>query len=168
MEREHFMQSAARTLGLSTEAVRESLKRAPKLPDAISGTTLQKPAAYSVRTPRELREEQILSVLHAYPETPLANRVKSEYFRISEAKLLPEVELPEPALFLAEQIFGEEPSEDAADELLYAFEEAVIREAYQEAVKNLRKAEAAGDAVAIENAQAVCAKLSARLASFAR
>ncbi|MFZ3043694.1 MAG: DNA primase [Minisyncoccia bacterium] len=168
MEREHFTQSAARALGLSTEAVRESLKRLPKLQDADSGTNIQKQATYSVRTPRQSREEQLLSVLHAYPETPLAKRVKSEYFRISEAKLLPEMVLPEPALFLAEQTFGEEPSEDAADELLYAFEEAVIREAYQEAVKNLRRAEAAGDAAAIGNAQAVCAKLSARLAELGR
>ncbi|MCR4276092.1 MAG: hypothetical protein NUV90_01780, partial [Candidatus Parcubacteria bacterium] len=103
------------------------------------------------------------AVVHAYPKTPLANRVKMEYSRITEAELPPTIELPEPALFQAEQTFGEEPSEDAADELLHAFEQAVIREAYQEAVANLRRAEAAGDVVAIADAQAVCTKLSARL-----
>jgi len=170
MEREHFMQSAARTLGLSTEAVRESLSRLPKNVGAASqGSTLAQNSQGRTlrnRSAREKREEMLLSVLHAYPETPLAKRVKLEYFRISEAKLLPEMVLPEPALFLAEQTFGEEPSEDAADELLYAFEEAVIREAYQKEVNNLRRAEAAGDAAAIESAQAACAKLSARLAAF--
>ena len=164
MEREHFMQSAARSLGLSVEAVRESLKRLPKLQQAAVSSPVQGAAASPARSPREKREEMLLAVVHAYPETPLANRVKSEYSRITEAKLLPSIELPEPALFIAEQTFGEEPSEDAADELLHAFEEAVIREAYQEAVMALRRAEAAGDAVAIANAQATCAKLSARLA----
>ena len=66
----------------------------------------------------------------------------------------------------AEQTFGENPGEDAADELLSAFEEAVIREAYQEAVANLRRAEASGNASLIEDAQNRCAKLSARLAAF--
>ncbi|MFA6519860.1 MAG: DNA primase [Candidatus Paceibacterota bacterium] len=163
MEREHFMQSAARSLGLSVEAVRESLKRLPKLQEAQSGSTIQRATAPAKRAPLDVRAEQLLAVVHAYPQTPLASRVKSEYARITEAELPPLIELPEPALFQAEQTFGEEPSEDAADELLHAFEQAVIREAYQEQVSNLRRAEAAGDAVAIANAQTACTKLSARL-----
>ncbi len=167
MEREHFVQSAARSLGLSNEAVRESLKRLPKLPDAEGGSTWRA-AAQSVRSARDTRSQLLLAVIHAYPDTPLANRVKSEYIRITEAKLLPQIALLEPALFLAEQTFGEEPSEDAVDELLRAFEEVVIREAYQEAVTNLRRAESAGDAAVVLDAQVLCTKLSARLASFGR
>jgi len=168
MEREHFMQSAGRALGLSVEAVRESLKRLPTLrdtPTTVRGAVMP---VGTKRSAREMREEQLLAVMHAYPETPLASRVKSEYARITEAKLLPEGALPEPVLFLAEQTFGEEPSEGAADELLSAFEEAVIREAYQEGVTDLRRAEAAGDAASIAGAQALCAKLSAQLASLGR
>ena len=168
MEREHFMQSAGRTLGLSTEAVRESLKRLPKLQEVGNGSFVQRSATPAQRSAKDIRSEKLLAVLHAYPETPLANRVKSEYIRITEAEQLPQIVLPEPILFQAEQTFGEEPSGDAADELLRAFEEAVIREAYQEAVMNLRRAEAAGDAVAIENAQEACAKLSGRLSAIGR
>ena len=175
MEKEHFVQSAARTLGLSSEAVRESLKRLPKQPagSVISqGSTLapnsQGRTLSATRSARDIRSEQLLAVVHAYLDTLLAKRIKSEYIRITEAELLPQVELAEPALFYAEQTFGEEPSEDAADELLHAFEEAVIREAYQEAVKNLRRAETAGDAALVVSAQALCTKLSARLASFGR
>jgi DNA primase len=163
MEREHFMQSAARSLGLSVEAVRESLQRLPKLQEPKSSSTIQRTSVPPTRSPLDMRAEQLLAVVHAYPQTPLANRVKSEYSRITEAELPPTIELPEPALFQAEQTFGEEPPLDAADELLHAFEQAVIREAYQEAVANLRRAEAAGDAAAIADAQAVCTKLSARL-----
>ncbi|MCX6788130.1 MAG: toprim domain-containing protein, partial [Candidatus Kaiserbacteria bacterium] len=166
MEREHFVQAAARALGLSSEAVRESLKRLPKQPFAESAPPSAVPPKAAPRKPSELRSEQLLAVLHAYPSTLLAERVKSEYCRITEAQELPLVTLPESTLFYAEQSFGESPGEDAADELLHAFEEAVIREAYQEAVRNLRRAEGATDASAIEGAQAACAKLAARLAAF--
>lgn len=166
MEREHFVQVAARVLGLSGEAVRESLKRLPKQSFAEDATPRAAPAKPAPRKPSEIRSEQLLAVLHAYPDTPLAERVKSEYCRITEAQGLPLVTLPESTLFYAEQSFGESPGEGAADELLHAFEEAVIREAYQEAVRNLRRAESATDASAIENAQAACAKLAARLAAF--
>jgi len=167
MEREHFVQSAARALGLSSEAVRESLKRLPKYPEAVTGTTsVQGTAPSVVRPPTEIRSEQLLAVVHAYPDTPLEERIKSEYCRITEAQHLPLGTLPESILFSIEQTFGEDPGERAADELIRAFEEAVIREAYQTAVANLRRAEASGDASSIESAQSVCAKLSARLAAF--
>jgi len=164
MEREHFAQTAARSLGLSGEAVRESLKRLPKeefrapAARASNGTSLPK------RSPVEIRSEQLLAIVHTYPNTPLAERVKSEYCRITEAELMPQVALPEPVLFQAEQALGEGPSEDAADELLHAFEEAVIREAYREAVTQLRRAEASEDASLVVDVQKACAKLSSRLA----
>jgi DNA primase len=168
MEREHFIQAAARALSLSTEAVRESLKRVPTQsnpPERSTGG--ERVSALPARSAREQREEMLLAVVHAYAETPLAKRVESEYCRITEARQLPERAPSEPALFTAEQTFGEDPREDAADELLRAFEEAVIREAYQSAVADLRRAEATHDAASVSRAQAVCAKLSARLAQFA-
>ena len=167
MEREHFIQVAARALGLSSEAVRESLGRLSKHPE--TGETPQKgptQPSSAARSPRDIRSQQLRAVFHAYPDTPLAERVKSEYLRITEAHQSPLDTPPEPALFLAEQAFGEDPREDAADELLRAFEEAVIREAYQEAVADLRRAETAGDASLVEDTQRACARLSARLAAF--
>ncbi|MHB8660383.1 MAG: DNA primase [Minisyncoccota bacterium] len=167
MEREYFVQAAARALSLSGEAVRESLKRLPKYSEAVSGTTsVQKAVPPPARSASETRSEQLLAVVHAYPDTPLAERIKAEYCRITGAQHLPLATLPELALFNAEQTFGENPSAQAADELLRAFEEAVIREAYQEAVGNLRRAEASGDVSLIADAQNSCAKLSARLAAF--
>ena len=168
-EREHFMQSTARTLGLSGEAVRESLARLPKDgaltkpsgSDAGSKNVQEVPRRSAV----ESRSEQLRAVIQVYPDTPLAERVKTEYSRIIGA-LAPSEPLPEPALFVAEQTFGEEPQGDAADELLHAFEEAVIREAYQGAVNDLRRAEAAGDAARVTSTQALCAELSARLSAF--
>ena len=163
MEREHFVQVAARALGLSSEAVRESLKHPPRTPEV---SAIQKTAAYTVITPRQLREKQLLAVVHAYPDTPLAERVKTRYGQITEAPELPGDVPPEQALFQAEQAFGEDPTEGAADELLHAFEGAVVREAYQGAVTELRRAEQAGDAALVASAQAVCTKLSARLAAL--
>ncbi len=168
MEREHFVQAAARTLGLSGEAVRESLKRLPRQPFGENVSSQQAPPKTAPRSSIETRSEQLLAILHSYPNTPLAEHVKSEYCRITEAQELPSVTLPESALFYAEQTFGEDPVVGAADELLRAFEEAVIREAYQEAVQNLRRAESGSDAFAVESAQATCTKLAARLAAFNR
>jgi hypothetical protein len=122
-------------------------------------------AAQEPRSARELRSEQLIAVMHAYPDTPLAERVKTEYARIIEAPA-PSEAPSEPALFAAEQTFGEEPPADAADELLDAFEEAVIREAYQQAVDELRRAESASDAAAVERAQARCAEIGARLSAL--
>jgi DNA primase len=165
MEREHFMQSTARTLGISTEAVRESLKRLPRV-DTSEAVAFTKTVKVVKRSARELRSLQLLAVVHAYPNTPLAERVKTEYCRITEAELLPLETPSESSLFFAEQTFGEDPREEAADELLHAFEEAVIREAYQEAVMNLRRAEASGNIAVVASAQSACAKLSARLSMF--
>ena len=169
MEREHFVQIAARALGLSSEAVRESLKRVPReLSEQTQGRTLNSNSKGSTLTParpaHEIRSEQLLAVVHAYPDTPLAKRVEAEYCRITGATEPPRETPPESTLFFAEQAFGEDPVEHAADELLRAFEEAVIREAHQEAVTDLRRAEAAGDVAAIGKAQTVCAEISARLA----
>jgi len=166
MEREHFIQATARALSLSAEAVRESLKKLPKLPDSAVGSQIQATASSPARSTAEIRREQVLAVVHAYHDAPLAKRVKTEYSRITEAEQLPSEIPSEQALFKAEQTFGEDPREDAADELLRAFEEAVIREAYQEAISNLRRAESAGDAALIHSAHSVCAKLSARLSAF--
>ncbi len=161
MERDHFLQMAARSLGLSSESVRESLAKLPK----ATGQSLQKPReAAPVRRPGSaVRAEQLLAIVRAYPDTDLARRVKAEYTRITGAEELPKEVLPEPVVFHVEETFGEEPSTEAADELLRAFEEAVIREAYHEAVAELRRAEAAGDAAAVAEAGTVCAELSARL-----
>ena len=166
MEREHFLQVAAQALGLSTEAVRESLRRLPKQQNSATVTSPPAAPARTTMTPRELRAEQLLAVIHAYPDTPLAERIKSRYREITEAEQLPEAVPSESVMFQMGQIFGEEPDEGAADELLRAFEEAVIREAYQEAVGDLRRAEAAGDAALIERAQKSCSQLSFRLAAL--
>lgn len=169
MEREHFIEVAGRVLGLSREAIAETLKRIPDMPDPTETKTIGKQLAYTVvseKDARLLREKQLQAVIQAYPGTPLAERVKARYGQITEADQAPLEALPESTLFQVEQIFGENPQEDAADELLHAFELAVIREAYQEAVANLRRAETAGDSDAIEKAQAACASLSSRLAAL--
>ena len=169
--RGHFIEETARYLsgGDSISDIRTSVHRLLKHPALVTGYSF--PAAENANrpeplSPEEVRGELLLAVVHAYRGTDLARRVESEYCRITEAGRLPSEESREHALFAAEQAFGEDPREDAADELLRAFEEAVIREAYQRAVGTLRRAEAGGDAAAVVGAQLACAKLSARLSAF--
>ncbi len=168
MEREHFIQITARALGLSSETVGESLRKSSGSVSAKIPQRYDVSPATVARSSRDIRSEQLLAVFHAYPDTPLAHRIESEYCRITEAHQFPLDTPPESALFMAEQTFGADPHEDAADELLRAFEEAVVREAYQQAVGTLRMAETGRDASAIEDAQAACAKLSTRLAALGR
>lgn len=168
MERDHFIQSAARTLGLSPEAVAASVKKAPKQfasdygIEKVEGAVAPPPTQSAVET----RRQQLLAVFNAYPGTSLAERIKTEYCRITEAQELPDLIVDESALFKAEEAFGETPEVQAADELIHAFEHAIIREAYQVAVTDLRNAEASHDASRIEQAQQLCATLSSRLASL--
>ena len=167
MEREHFIQATARALGLSPEAVRETMKTVPKYSDTDRSTTSAEEGVVSVQTsPRTTRAEQLIATVHAYPDTALAERITSEYCRITGSQELPPLASAESALFQAEQTFGEDPGGGAADELLNAFEQAVVREAYQEAVAELRRAEASGDATRIEEAQRRCTSLSVRMATF--
>lgn len=165
MEREHFSSVTGRALGLSAEAIKEALKRLPK--DAGGASVVQSGTLVrgAKKSPLESRKTTLLAAVHAYPGTPLARRIESEYIRITEAPL-PTEGIPESALFEAEQAFGENSSEDAADELLGAFEEAVIREAYQESVAELRRAEVSKNTEHIESAQAKCARLSSRLSEL--
>jgi DNA primase len=168
MEREHFTQVTARALGLSNETIQESLKRQKYSAAGSSTTKGAQKISVDARPPKDIRSEQLLSILYAYPDTPLAHRVKTEYGRIIGDQPFPAGIPPEPALFNAEQMFGENPDESAADELLLAFEETIVREMYQEAVMNLRKAESSqpADDSAIKNAQAKCSEISARLSAL--
>lgn len=167
MEREHFIAATARSLSLSGEAVRESLNRLPKSPE-VKEDVLETVAPRAARSARDARAEQLLAVLIVYSGTALAQRVKAEYLRITEARELPPDIPPEPALFLCEQMFADGPKEDAADELLQAFEDTIVRGAYQEAVAKLRRAEAAGDPAAVAQAHAECRILSARLGALSQ
>ena len=166
MEREHFIQIAAQALGLSPEAVRESLHRLPKQAVVSDTPKVTATTVSHKRTTVEVRAEQLLAVFHAYAGTPLAEQVKAGYCQITGAELSSSTVPPESALFYAEQVFGDKPTVESVDELLRAFESAVTREAYQTAVANLRRAEATGDASLIESAQAACATISLRLAAL--
>ena len=163
MEREHAVQVVGRALGLSSESVRESLSRAQRGEARIVQSAASRTSQSTPTTPRR---ELLVAAIHAYPGSPLAKRVEAEYIRITGDQVPLKEALPELMLFQAEQQFGEAPGEHASDELLRAFEEAVIREAYQEAVTNLRRAESSGDVALVKLAGARCAELSTRLAAL--
>jgi DNA primase len=162
IERDHFVGLVARALGLSSEAVALSVKRSAS---AVAGESLAGKAQASQPMPTLARARMLQAAAQCYPDTPLAERIKTEYARIVGAPL-PAEEIPEGELFLSGVAFGEAPEEGAADDLLAAFEETVIREAYQEAVGKLRRAEAMGDPALVEAAQAECGTLAKKLAAL--
>ena len=168
MERDRACQATARALSLSPESVRASLVRIQRGvgAGAVAPATRGAVGAPQERqTARAARSLMLAGAVHAYPGSALAARIETEYSRITgDDAVLPRP--LEPVVFEAERQFGEAPGEDAARELLRAFEEAVIREAYQEAVRSLRQAEAAGDVVATGAAEKRCRELSVQLAGL--
>jgi DNA primase len=171
MEREHFVGVAGRALGLSPEAVKESLGRLPREQVSgdrgqVSGIPKPRPAPASPANAREVRERALRALVQAYPALPLAERVKTEYSRIVDAPFSGEAS--EAEIFSIEAAFGEDPPEHAADDLIRAFEEAYIREAYQEKVGELRRAEAAGEPAALKAAQSAVEEYSKRMRALAR
>ena len=164
MERDHFIQLTARALALSPEAVRESMGRVT--PDAPEKLTQKVSSTTSSVSPLKSRADQLAALSLAYAGTSLAERIKTEYSRITGVSEPLGTDVSESAVFNAERMFGEHPAETAADELLRAFEYAVIREAYHEAVIALRRAETTQDAAEIAKVQAQCAELSRKLAQL--
>ena len=173
MEREHLASVAGRALGLSGEAVKEAMRRYAKdraaksseyAKDGSHAKNYEERRGARVVEPFR-RRDLLLAAIHAYADTPLARRVEAEYTRITEAPPPPEPP-PEKALFEAERMFGDGRFEGAADELLYAFEEAVVREAYRQAVGELRMAEQTKETERVQNAQSACARLSVRLSQL--
>lgn len=162
LEREHLAGVVARGLGLSKETILEGVKKASRAESAAAP-----PASARSQTPvqpRVSREEILRAAVVVYPDTPLAKHIENEYSRIVGVALVPGGS--EAALFEAERTFGAVPKEQDADDLVRAFEEAYIREAHQEAVERLRRAEHIGSSEEIKEAQAACAELSAKLAAL--
>lgn len=165
IEQEHFVAVVARALALSPEAVRGSLARLPKEQPVGSreqGAVIPKK---ELKKEAEARALTLQAVVAAYPKGEVAKHVKERYSQITEAPF-PLGDAPESALFAVEQIFGDDPTIEAVDELLRAFEAAIVREAYQESVGELRRAEAVGDETLIKKAQAACVRLSSRLSAL--
>lgn len=166
MEREHFVQVTGRTLGLSSEAVRESLARLPR--ETVAEAPRAQSARPVARSAREVREEQVIAFIEAYKNSPLAEVARTGYSRVTGASEVPQREIPESVLFTLEQSYGQDPAASAVEDLLRAFEHAVIREAYDNAVHELRRAESERDEQRIRAAQEACATLSARLAALGK
>jgi|CXWL01.1.fsa_nt_gi DNA primase len=165
LEREHFVGIVARALGSSVEAVRASVPKHAQLPPPLEESTVSvadqggKGIKETVQT---THERLIKATLLTYPDTPLAKRLTSEYSRIIGT--LPKLdELPERVLFEVGLLFGEAPMVDSGDDLLHAFERAVLTERLDGAVVRLRLAESSKDETEVQQALRECKDLSGRL-----
>lgn len=164
LEREHFVGIISRSLGSTPEAVRSAIPKAGSVPvDTAGGSGA--PAAPKRRTSVEMRESLILAVIKAYPDTPLAKRLIGEYARINGVPPGDD-DLPERAIFEAEFLYGESPHENAGDDLIRQYEQAVLTSKLADASIRLRQAEGAKDDVAIAQALRECKDLSSQLASL--
>ncbi|MES2226018.1 MAG: DNA primase [Patescibacteria group bacterium] len=170
LERNRYVDIIARSLSSTPEAVRASLPRPESTPvDTAAPMETGKGAGLQTSTKMsglESRRALIFAAIQTYPDTPLAKRLNSEYSRIIGAPVPNDADLDERALFEAGLVFGEEPPEDAADDLIYTFERMILTDALREATLKLRRAEAANDTDGIQEAAILARDVSTRLAQI--
>jgi hypothetical protein len=169
MEQEHFIGVVSRALGITPEAVRASLARLPKGEVAVEAVAEGKAGiAMEVKradTPARRHERRIRAIMAAYPDTELAERLEAAYTRII-GPAAPGEPVLEQDIFASSLEFGEVPEASAADDLIRAFEKAVLAERLAHATVSLRNAETAKDADAIRQAAEEVRELAKALASF--
>jgi DNA primase len=171
LEQNRFIDIIARAVNSTPEAVRKALPKievAPEEKIEIAGQPGRSTLASTVVSSSvlEVRRAMVLAVMQAYAETPLAERLKSEYIRITGADDSLDLPVDERALFEAGLSYGETPNQHAGDDLLQMFEHTVLSAKLNEATKALRSAEAAHDDDAMTEAMRTFRELSARLAAL--
>ena len=165
MEREHFVGVAARSLGSTPEAIRAGLLRLPKEGQVAPAASPVRMAAPASLKASERHGLKIRAVAASYPDMAIAKRLENEYNRIIGVPF-PDEPPPEDMIFEAGIAFGEAPGETDADDLIHAFEKALLAERLQAATARLRVAEASHDEATIKEAGKECQELTRLLASF--
>ncbi|MES2668139.1 MAG: DNA primase [Patescibacteria group bacterium] len=174
MEQEHFVGITARALGSTPEAIRAGLGKLPKegqpqaSPSAAQGDQqphLTRPQAPIALKASERHELKLRAVAANYADMAIARRLENEYNRIIGVPL-PDVPPPEDMIFEAGIAFGEAPGETDADDLIVAFEKALLAEQLQAATARLRIAETSRDESQIREAGQACEELRKKLSLF--
>lgn len=168
LEQNRFIEIVARAISSTPEAVRAALPPPEKQPDEVSsGNGVPASIASAATGPSALKQRRdlILAAITTYPDTPLAERLKSEYNRIIGAPAPTEAP-DERVLFEAGLIFGDTPDPGAADDLLHTFERLILADALNSATLALRRAEAENDQTAITEQAAVLNDLHRKLAQL--
>ena len=162
MEREHFAGIVARSLGISPESVKSALPKYTQVEEPSEG-----PVKPDVKSSSfiDSRSELIRAVISTYEGTPLAKRLQNEYARIIGTPPGDDP-IPERVLFEAGLLFGEQPTEEAGNDLVRALERACLTKELDDATRQLRVAESSKDSKAIEAAMAACKAVSARISSL--
>lgn len=162
MEREHFVGVAARMLGMSADAIRSALMRAPQ-PEGGIAAVREGTAAPAKMSHIESRERLIHAAILSYAGTLLADQLEAEYTRIKGTSL-PENAPEERWLFEAGLSFGETPDKDAGNDLIREYERTILMEKLSDITSRLRTSEAAGDEAGIAASLAELKTISDRLA----
>lgn len=186
LERNKYIEIVGRHLNQSPEAVREALPKDAGREGHQNGTERasergrqeagyrdrgQSPAAgpSTAVSPLDQRRNFLFAVIKAYPDTALADTLKSRYCEITNAPEFPIealADLDERLLFEAEQAFGEAPSDEAGDELLRIFELMYLRAARSEAQQDLRKAESIGNMTIVNETLARIKEMDSRISAL--
>ncbi|HEC94282.1 MAG TPA: DNA primase [Candidatus Kaiserbacteria bacterium] len=167
LERDHFIGVVANGLGISLDAVRKSLSNRATVAKGMDGVRTsqmeEKVFEGAPLSPVLARAEALCATVLNYPDSALSKRIKDEYLRIMNEPLGDTVS--HHALFEVGIALGEQPSPDACDDLIRSFERSVLEEQYEDALAQLRIAQAQGDLDAQKKAEVICSQLLKRIAT---
>lgn len=158
LEREHFLNVVARTIGVSVESVRTSLP---------TGEAREEKKEDVLKKEETTREDVLAAALSLYPDSALAKHIDTEYSQTIGSSLRGTA-VPERALFEVSTLLGESPQEHDLDDVLYALKRSHITKELEEATNALRRAEGEKNQQAIEDALTRCKEISSKLANLSR
>ncbi len=167
LEKDHFIGVVAQTLGISPNSVRDSLTKriatSGRSPDVVTNPKVGGIFEDIGISASEVRAEALTAIMLNYPDTDLAKHIRNEYVRIMNEP--PGNTVSHHALFEAGIAFGEDPSNDVANELIRSLEKSVLEEQYAHVLTQLRIAQTADDLEEQKRAEAMCAQLLKRIAA---
>ncbi|MDR3546753.1 MAG: DNA primase [Candidatus Pacebacteria bacterium] len=161
LEREHFVGATARALGLAPESIRAGVGNPSRNAEPVKSVVSRE----GMPTAVSRRAENLLAIIETYSDLPLAETLKSEYYRIIGGEV-PAEPIPERALFEVGLAYEQPPTDEEVQDLIRLFEYAVLSERLKEATDNLRRAELSGDSEAVSRFSEQCRDLSSRFAAF--
>lgn len=162
MEREHFVAIIARATASTPEAIREAVKKvAVGGQSAVGGTVPRSGPIFE----HDSDDVLLRAIVKVYPGMAIAQRVENEYARIT-GRSMGEEDIPERVEFSTGVLYGEAPSEHAADDTLKRFEKAELTRAYKDAQQAQRNAQLSGDDSALKEAELTLVSLTKALSGL--
>lgn len=160
IDRAHFITKIAQNLGIGEDALWRELH---KIPGTTEPTVLVREGV--AQTAKDLALRRLVGIMHAFAMPTLKEEIVLVAGEEELASFSPEA-LREAALEAEELYGGSEQIDSDVQTLLRTLKETHLKEAFAEAMDDLRKAESAGDEAGAQAALKRCQQIAAQLSAY--